>query len=394
MAYKFLLTLLVFASANLAFAEVDVQTNLAAQSENLVKTGSESTIPATPSMFKFVGFGTVGVLHSGLSSGEYVLDSFMPTGAGGSKRWDVNNYSKIAGQLNAQFTPRLSGQIQVYSAYHADANFHPEVEWLNLKYEFNSEVLVRVGRIELPTFLDSGNHDVGYSYVWAHLPTEIYHVLSIPHSDGIDATYRIQLGEGRHSFKALYGQNTTHRPSITNISREMWGIFDKIEYDQTTFNLGYQERSSSNQNNLTNSSNGWYDSYDISLGVNYDPGDWFFISEWIQSQTRFKNDAIYFSAGYRIKKFTPYFMHSQNSAGSYISPSSQNGAPVSRDIRSQHTESVGVRWDFMKNFDFKFQYDLVTLSDNSNGFVINVPANVNLHGESFYAVSAVVDFLF
>ena len=394
MAYKFLFSVLVLVFANMSFAEGDVKASSSVQSEHTVKVPEQTPLPENKTLFKLVGFGTLGVLNSSQSSGDYVLDSFMPTGAGRSDTWDTNNYSRIAAQLSAQFTPKVSAQMQVISAYHSDGSYQPEVEWLNMKYAINNNTSLRLGRIELPTFLDSGNHDVGYSYVWAHLPTEIYHVLSIPNSDGIDASYRTQLGDGRHSFKALFGQNISDRPTSTTTSKDMWGIFDKVEYDQTTFNISYQKRNSSYQNNLTGISNGWYESYDISLGMDYDPGNWFFISEWIQSQTRYKNDAMYFSAGYRIKKFTPYFVHSQNSAGSYLSSSTQNGSFVTRPIKSQRTESIGLRWDFMKNFDFKFQYDRVTLSDNSNGFLINVPTNVLLHGDTFYAVSAVVDFLF
>ena len=62
--------------------------------------------------------------------------------------------------------------------------------------------------------------------------------------------------------------------------------------------------------------------------------------------------------------------------------------------RSQSTNGLGVRWDFMRNFDFKVQYDRVTLSDNSNGYLINVPTNVILYGTTFHVISAVVDFVF
>ena len=62
--------------------------------------------------------------------------------------------------------------------------------------------------------------------------------------------------------------------------------------------------------------------------------------------------------------------------------------------RSQSTNSVGVRWDFMKNFDFKAQYDRITVSDNSNGYLINVPANLILYGTTFHVINAVVDFVF
>jgi len=36
----------------------------------------------------------------------------------------------------------------------------------------------------------------------------------------------------------------------------------------------------------------------------------------------------------------------------------------------------------------------VKLSDNSNGFLANVPANVSLYGAKFHVISAVVDFVF
>jgi hypothetical protein len=104
---------------------------------------------------------------------------------------------------------------------------------------------------------------------------------------------------------------------------------------------------------------------------------------------------MYLSAGYRINKFTPYLTHSQNSSGSFIQDSPP---PTSFSIqlanRSQRTDSLGVRWDFMRNFDLKVQYDRVTLSDNSNGYLINVPAGLTLYGTTFHVISTVVDFVF
>jgi hypothetical protein len=48
----------------------------------------------------------------------------------------------------------------------------------------------------------------------------------------------------------------------------------------------------------------------------------------------------------------------------------------------------------MRNTDLKLQYDQVKLSDNSNGFLANVPAGVTLYGAKFHVISAVVDFIF
>jgi len=358
------------------------------------KDTSDATTARNETILMLAGFGSLGAINSNQTHGDYVLDSFMPNGAGRSTDLDLNNYSKFAVQASALFSPKVSGQLQVITAYNADGSFQPDVEWYNIKYILNNELAVRVGRVELPTFLDSGNHDVGYSYAWAHLPIEMYHLLSIQTSDGIDATYRSKIGDSSNSLKLLFGQNTSDRPTSLSTSKDMLGIFDKFEYNQIIFNLSLQKRNTSYQNKLTGLNSGWYESSDLSVGVNYDPGNWFLISEWIQSHTRYNSAAMYVSAGYRINKFTPFIVHGQNNAGSFPAGSTPSISSVARADRSQKTDSVGVRWDFMKNYDLKFQYDQVTLSDQSNGFLANVPTNVLLYGDTFYAVSAVVDFVF
>ncbi len=396
MTKKLWLTVLLIFSSFFAGAE-------AAQQD--VPTDKENTVSATDNdpllnhskettILKLNGFGTFGALNTSQTQGDYVLDSFMAEGAGKSNSVDISNYSKFGVQVNALFTPEISGQMQVVSGYMADNSFQPEVEWFNVKYAVKRDLAVRLGRVELPTFMDSDNHDVGYSYAWAHLPIELYHLLSIQTSDGLDATYRSEIGNVRNSIKYLIGQNVSDRPTTITTSKNMWGLFDSYEYNQITFSLGYQKRNSITQNKATGLSNGWYESSDLSVGINYDSGDWFVMSEWLQSHTRYNSNAMYAGGGYRISKFTPFFIHSQNNVGSFGEGATPSVATVSRANRAQKTDSVGVRWDFKKNYDFKFQYDRVTLSDNSNGFLINAPSTSSLYGNTFYALSAVLDFVF
>ena len=270
------------------------------------------------------------------------------------------------------------------------------VEWANVKYAFTPDAYIRVGRIALPTFLDSDNRDVGYSYVWIHPPIELYRQLAIAHSDGVDAMYRVDIGEVGNTIKAIiYGENTIERATSKSISKDMWGIFDTIEYGPTTTHVGYQKRLSASENLQTGVTGAWVRNSDLSVGVNYDPGNWFAMSEWIQRKSTTNITAMYVSGGYRVKKFTPYLTYSQNSQGSFLPgfpPPSSNSILLAN--RAQSTVSLGVRWDFMKNTDLKLQYDQVKLSDNSNGFLANVPTNVNLYGTTFHVISAVVDFVF
>jgi hypothetical protein len=346
-------------------------------------------------MFKFGGFGTLGFSHSSLDQGDYVLDSSMPTGAGRSKDWSAGNNTRAAAHATANFTPKISGILQVDSEYRADGSYRPEIEWFNAKYAFTPNAYIRVGRIALPTFMDSESRDVGYSYAWINPPVDLYRQLTIPSSDGVDVMFRTEIGEAGNSIKAIYGRNKEKSINSVTTSKNMWGVFDTLEYGSATFHVSYQERSSSTQNFLTGVTGAWTDNSDLSVGASYDPGNWFVISEWVQHRSSTKVNAMYVSGGYRINKFTPYLLYSQNSPGSFLSDSSTaTSTAIDRSKRSQSTVSLGTRWDFMRNYDFKIQYDQVRLSSNSNGYLVNVPNGVILYGSKFHVISAVVDFVF
>ncbi len=400
MTQKYCFAIIFLLSFGISVVKADQLNNQSSKNSKTVKEQMivpEIPVPDIQPMFKLGVFGTLGVLHSSQSSGDYILESAMPTGAGRSDEWDLNNYSKLAVQLNGYFAPKFSGQFQVVTAYDATGDFQPEVEWVNLKYSFNQDAYLRLGRIGLPTFFDSGNHDVGYSYTWAHPPSELYYLLPIQSSDGIDAMYRSKFGQVRNSTKMFYGSNIHDGKHISTTSHDMWGIFDSIEYGQTTFHVDFQKRNTTTEINSSGSTDGGVDCTDISIGVSYDPDDWFVMSEWVQSRTKFASNAMYIGAGYHFNKFAPYVLHSQVTPGSLpqdYTPSSSGFDVLRIASRSQQTNSLGVRWDFKKNFDFKFQYDNVTLGDNSNGFLVNVPPSVTLYGSNFSLFSAVIDFVF
>jgi len=404
MQKKYSLAVLILLTAGISVAEADqknIPTTITTKAgADQVAASAPVPLPVTTAqadqpMFKFGGFGTLGFSHSDLMLGDYVVDSDMPKGVGRSGAWAVSNTTRVTAHVTADFTPKVSAIFQVDSEYRPDGSYRPEVEWLNVKYSFTPNVYVRVGRIALPTFMDSENRDVGYSYAWVNPPADLYHQLSIPTSDGLDAVYRSEIGEVGNTLKAIFGTNTEKSPNTVTTSKELWGIFDTIEYGPAVLHLSYQQRRSSSQSLETGIIAPWTWNSDLSVGASYDPGDWFVISEWVQHRTTTKVDAMYVSGGYRIEKFTPYLIYGQNSTGSILpdSPSPSAGA-IERAKRAQRTMGAGVRWDFMRNYDLKIQYDQVKLSDSSNGYLINVPTGVTLYGSKFYVISAVVDFVF
>ncbi len=392
MSTRYQLAIPLLLATSIAFAEAEqkaIPAPVAQQSVSLPSVISDQAV------FKFGGFGTLGVSRTDLKSGDYVIDTAMPKGAGRSNAWTESNSTRAAAHVTGNFTPQVSGIFQVDSEYRSDGTYKPEVEWLNLKYSFTPNVYVRVGRVALPTFIDSENHDVGYSYVWVTPPVDLYHQLSIFSSDGVDVLYRSEIGEISNSIKAIYGTSTHERPGSESTSKDLWGVFDTLEYGQALFHFSYQERREATKNLQTGITGTWGKYSDLSVGASYDPGEWFVISEWIQRKSTTKIGAMYVSGGYRIEKFTPYLLYSQNSQGSFITYTpTPSAAAIERSKRSQSTISMGLRWDFRRNTDFKLQYDQVRLSDYSNGYLINVPAGVTLYGSTFHVITAVVDFVF
>jgi hypothetical protein len=395
--YWLVLLLLAFAFFSNAHADsqniIPVKTDQTSTSQTTYSTTTASS-SAEQHMFSLSGFGSLGVMHSSQTAGDYVTESYLPSGAGRSNEWDTTNYNKLAAQLNATFSPKVSGQFQVVTAFESDGTFAPDIEWLNVKYTFSQNAYVRAGRIGWPTFFDSGNHDVGYTYPWAHPPSELYYLLPIQSGDGVDAMYRYGIGEARNSFKLVVGENTINSKTVTSSSKNMWGIFDTVEFGDATIHAGYQKRNTIIQNVQTGATDAEAEFNDLSFGINYDPGIWFLMSEWIQSRTSYQSNAMYVAAGYRVGKFTPYIVHSQNTTGSFSSGATPSALQLALAKRSQSTDSIGLRWDFKNNIDLKLQYDLVKLSGNSNGFLINIPSNQTLYGSTFNLFSAVVDFLF
>jgi hypothetical protein len=384
------------------------------------------------STFSFNGFGTAGVVHSSEDKADFTATNFEPNGASYSRSWSASVDSLIGGQVSATFTPQLSAVLQLVAQQNFDDTYWPHVEWANVKYLFTPDFSVRVGRIVMPTFLDSDSRKVGYGNPWVRPPTEVYSANPITDFDGLDASYRLHLRDVTNTLQVNYGRNLAFRfAGGSNFdARYVWGIFDNAEYGAALVRVGYLK------SDITlNAAAALFDAfrqfgpqgaaiadrYDIvdksssilTLAASYDPGQWFVMGEWVASRSdSFLGDSTgwYVSAGHRAGAFTPYLTYAQvtersnSSAGisvaglpSYLAPvatglnTALNGVLNSRP--NQYTSSIGVRWDFVKNFDLKLQLDRMDLGAGSAGTLINVQPGFR-PGSTVFLISSVVDFVF
>lgn len=345
---------------------------------------SHARADALTDIFTVSGFGTLGVAHSSLGTADFVSTAFEPNGAGHSRRYDFASDSTVGVQLNAQFTDKLSAVVQVVSAHRYDNSFQPTVEWANIKYAFTPDFSMRVGRIELPTFLNSDYRLVGYANPWLRVPAEVYNNEPITHSDGVDLSYRFRVGDVSNTVRMLYGSSSFH---ITGgyhaIGRGVVGVFDTLEYGAWTARAGYIGA----QVRLPGYGKQTVAVY--SAALSYDPGAWFVQAELARVTAEdFTPGYIsgYLTAGVRLGRFTPYATYAQAySLGHYTTyPNPYAGQ---RDV------SAGVRWDVRKNVDLKVQFDHVWLPPNSTGSFVNIQPDYRL-GTGTNVVALALDFVF
>jgi hypothetical protein len=386
------------------------------------------------SIFSFDGFGTAGVVHSSQDKADFTATDFEPNGAGYSRSWSASVDSLIGGQVSATLGPRLSAVVQLIAQQNYDNSYWPHIEWANVKYLFTPDVSIRVGQFVMPTFLESDSREVGYSHPWVRPPTEIYSLNPITNLDGLDASYRLHLGGVTNMLQADYGRNLAFKAAAgsTFDARYAWGIFDNAEYGAGLIRVSYL---SSKITLNTAAADALFDAFRqfgpqgagianryeivdksatiLTVAASYDPGQWFAMGEWVafRSDSFFvASNAWYVSGGGRAGPFTPYLTYakvtqrSSYSAGlnvaalpAYLAPAA---AALNADLNlalnsrpDQYTVSIGVRWDFMKNFDLKLQLDRINLGAGSAGTLINVQPGFPL-GSTIFLFSSVVDFVF
>jgi len=384
-------------------------------------------------IFSFAGFGTLGLVHSDENQADFTSSYLQPNGAGYSHNWSSSVDSRFGLQATANFAPNFSGVVQVITQQRFDDSYVPTVEWANLKYQFTPDLSMRIGRIALPTFLLSDYRTVGYAIPWIRTPGEVYDLIPITNSDGVDLRYRMHFGELNDTVQASLGKTTADAPAQTQAqARAIRGINNTAEFGATTIRVSYLQ---GNLNLYQGQIQTLFDVFNqfgaqglaitdkytgldkqisyLGVGVNYDPGDWFVMGEAGQTRTHSylgQKTAAYVSVGYRFEKFTPYVILAQVNASGRSDPGlSTNGVPPAQvgevnalnaglntllgRIAVQKSIALGLRWDLMKNAALKMQFDAIQLGSGSAGDLGNVQPGF-VAGGKVNVTSIVLDFVF
>lgn len=393
--------------------------------------GAEAASP----MFHLDGFGTFGLVHSDRDDADVVGGLLQPDGAGHTDAWSAKVDSRLGVQLTATFTPALTGVVQVISEQTSNGDFRPHTEWANLRYQFTPNFGIRVGRTVLASFLVSDYRKVGYINPWVRPPVELYSLVPITHSDGVDALYERAFGGVSHALRLHAGQSDIRLPDAGGLRelrvRNGWGISDQIEHGAWTLRGSFLQAdiTLASFNSLfaafrqfgpagealarrydADGSRLWF----AAVGAAYDPGDWFVQGEWGTLNTHSAigdRTAWYTSAGLRWGQLTPFATYARSAADMATSdPGLDAGAfpesvqdtivtlnaALNRTLGSipvQQTLSIGTRWDVGNQTALKLQFDHSQLGDQSPGTLGNLQPDFTLGGHAnILSISADVVF--
>jgi hypothetical protein len=373
---------------------------------------------ATPEI-DISGFGTGGIAVTDNGKAEFGRLQQQPVGA--NTEGDVGVDSLLALQGTVHLTDMFSATVQGMARRLFNTGFELDIPVFFVKAQVTRDVAFRVGRIELPVFMNSDYREVGYSNTWVRPPIEVYGQIPLDSDDGVDLLYRKTIGPADMSVQAFYGKTDVNFPSVAIQSRKNWGVNANVTVGPLTLRAGRNQSAftatsaaitqtlaavnAAGFTTLANQLNPLNVPFKFTdFGFRIDEMHFTIQGEVTKSTAGgfvASTDGEYLLAGYRIAKFTPYAMYSRQIVTSERTDKTipRFGAliPLALGVdqlinsigADQHTFAAGVRWDVHDNVDLKLQVDRV--SPQGHGLFINVQPG--FHGPVTVA-SLTLDFVF
>ena len=162
---------------------------------------NSSALPASAADFSWSGFGTLGYARSDKS---YTYQRFIDDG-GTFKRDSV-----VGVQGDAKFGNEFGTTVQVKeaAATNSDNRYEGTVSWAFLSYRPTNDWLFRAGKQRIPFYLYSENYDVGATYDFARLPTEMYSIAPSNDFTGLSIGKTWRAKNGDFSLDGYWGSST------------------------------------------------------------------------------------------------------------------------------------------------------------------------------------------
>jgi hypothetical protein len=206
----------------------------------LTLASAATGVSATAQEFSYSGFGTLG---AAVSDKDYTYQRFI------SDNGTVRRDSVLGAQFDVRFSAQWSATLQakIAPAEDDDKKWETSAAWAFVSWRPSNEWLVRAGKVRLPLYLFSENLDVGQSYEFARMPTEMYSISPTTDIAGVYVTHNWVLGSGDLSLDVYSGsapqvvQRTYARDTGTrflSVNAQATGGVLTLRAEDSTWRLG------------------------------------------------------------------------------------------------------------------------------------------------------------
>lgn len=330
-----------------------------------------------------------------------------------------NNYNYDNVDNDTSFSPysKLGGQISIYNdkykftsqaiTYRNHHEYKAKFTWLNVNYDFNENLALRVGRMQSNLLFNSDSLHIDYIHTMTHSPNEVYRIIALEHYDGVELTYKDFINDDYNYAVTLvpYGKakqniNTTfdieENIELKNINSIRLNITndDNIEIHTSYTKLKSSLEDSSALKTVTNGLKSYGNNVDeysyedkdttiFTLGLNYSYENYILNTEISRYETKSMNPdttAYYVMLGYNWDKFTPYIAYakSKNDKEHFdttgLNTPDATSASLKRGLDdilyltnySQRTQSLGLRYNIKPGIAIKTQIDRITTTNHGS----------------------------
>ncbi|VAW64614.1 hypothetical protein MNBD_GAMMA09-969 [hydrothermal vent metagenome] len=372
---------------------------------------------------------------------EYEINTFMTLGGAytdndrGSYLQSINDNvsleydSKYGINLRTQVTENLEGAAQLL-ANGRNGTFEVEAEWFYASYSLGDNVRVRIGKLNLQTFLLSDYIEVGNLYPWVRPPEEVYGLNPMRNFPGVELMHIARFGKrttltsqffigsaqvdisAASRFKAKDGYGINFQLDTPHFTLRLGGITPVVEVSQSAVIVP----DTGTGTPVFQSTGGTLNEGDrmlmLTAGYSFDISNFIGYGEYIDVTADGVTGSIfpdqtgfYATFGYQAGKFLPFFTVASNDGESNYAPLSDPNSPAfgfqPNPLVLQDSLSIGLRYDINDYADIKFEWKSVdpTLDPAMGANAFNAGWSIGNPGtqqtdEKYTVYSLVYDMVF
>ena len=371
---------------------------------------------------KLNSFGSLGITHNNSKDVYYKSDTSSKKVIDGTSHKLLTDFGfQLDYSLNDSFNIIYQGYIREDS----DDNYN--TEYFNLKYSFNQNDYIRIGKMKTPLFMYNGVVNVSNAYIWTHLPSEVY-TFNVSNYNALEFSKQyissndlitnigFSYGEGEKENS----QNLDGAKVSTQVDK-IRGGFIELRKDDLLLRTSYYKSRYILKADVLNT---FYNTIDylssidaaftseiknkyslenkdinvFALGLQYEK-DWLISAEYNKFDIKdnvliSKINSYYLSIGYQFGNFSPYVLYGKRKQSRYNTKSDENkinqyasavstinptaGALIAANSTylaslvntanmSQSTISIGFRHRLNNNLSLKMQYEKIFLDNKNRG---------------------------